>query len=134
LLKRDLNRVFGSLTESVLDKLQKPPRRMYFRVNTLRVTPGVLLDKLRDKYPGYRFGLDPLIPEALYVEVKGPFKLPGDVSASKKYYRPDLIEPEVEMASDGSIQAPMVPGLGARVREDVLEMRRVRMWDSAENA
>ncbi len=61
------------------------------------------------------------------------FKLPGDVSASKKYYQPDLIEPEVEMSPDGTIKAPTVPGLGAEVREDALKMRRVRMWDSADS-
>ena len=58
------------------------------------------------------------------------FKLPGDVSASRKYYHPDLIEPEVEMGPDGTIKAPSEPGLGAKVREDVLKMRRVRKWDS----
>ncbi len=58
------------------------------------------------------------------------FKLPGDVSASSKYYQPDLIEPEVKMGPDGTIEAPSEPGLGAKVREDVLKARRVRKWDS----
>ena len=32
------------------------------------------------------------------------FSLPGDVSASKRYWKEDVIEPEVEVSRDGFIQ------------------------------
>lgn len=40
------------------------------------------------------------------------FTLPGDVSASKRYFERDLICPPVEVTSDGYILAPEEPGLG----------------------
>jgi O-succinylbenzoate synthase len=48
------------------------------------------------------------------------FSLPGDIAASKRYYAPDLIEPPIEVASDGTIGVPTEPGLGVHiVRERV---------------
>ena len=46
------------------------------------------------------------------------FSLPGDVAASKRYFDPDLIEPPVELAADGTIAVPSGPGLGVKIRED----------------
>src|SRR5207244_445952 len=46
------------------------------------------------------------------------FTLPGDVAASKRYFDPDLIEPPVEVAADGTIAVPTAPGIGVQVRED----------------
>lgn len=40
------------------------------------------------------------------------FKLPGDVSASKRYWKKDIIEPEVEVGSQGTIVVPLGAGLG----------------------
>jgi O-succinylbenzoate synthase len=40
------------------------------------------------------------------------FTLPGDVSASKRYWSEDLIEPEVEVTSKGTIRVPKTPGIG----------------------
>ena len=34
------------------------------------------------------------------------FSLPGDIAASKRYYQPDLIEPAIDVASDGTIAVP----------------------------
>ena len=48
------------------------------------------------------------------------FKLPGDVSASKRYWKQDIIEPEVEVTPDGLINVPDVPGTGFRVKEDLI--------------
>ena len=31
------------------------------------------------------------------------FTLPGDVAASRRYYAPDLIDPEIEVRRDGTI-------------------------------
>ncbi|HXF04951.1 MAG TPA: o-succinylbenzoate synthase [Blastocatellia bacterium] len=45
------------------------------------------------------------------------FSLPGDVSASKRYWEQDIIDPPVEVAPDGTIEAPMTPGIGYQVNE-----------------
>jgi o-succinylbenzoate synthase len=54
------------------------------------------------------------------------FRLPGDVSASKRYWKEDLIEPEVEVSSDGMIAVSDAVGRGYRVREDLIEKLTVR--------
>ena len=54
------------------------------------------------------------------------FRLPGDVSASKRYWKQDIIEPEVEVTRDGLINLPDSPGTGYRVREDLIERLTVR--------
>ena len=46
------------------------------------------------------------------------FTLPGDIAASKRYYAPDLIDPAVEVASDGTIAVPDGPGIGVRIVQD----------------
>jgi O-succinylbenzoate synthase len=43
------------------------------------------------------------------------FVLPGDVSASQRYWDEDIIEPEVEVTKWGTIQVPTSPGLGYQV-------------------
>ncbi len=54
------------------------------------------------------------------------FRLPGDVSASKRYWKEDIIEPEVEVRADGMITISDVPGTGYRVREDLVRTFTVR--------
>ena len=54
------------------------------------------------------------------------FKLPGDVSASKRYWKEDIIEPEVKVSAKGTIQVPNGPGTGYKVREDLIEKLTVR--------
>ena len=49
------------------------------------------------------------------------FKLPGDVSASKRYWKEDVIEPEVTVSSDGFIAIQNVPGTGYALRKDQIE-------------
>ncbi len=49
------------------------------------------------------------------------FTLPGDVSASCRYFEPDLIEPPVELQSDGTISVPTLPGLGVTVVEERID-------------
>jgi O-succinylbenzoate synthase len=46
------------------------------------------------------------------------FTLPGDVSASKRYWGEDIIEPEVEVTPHGTIRVPAGAGLGYRVRRE----------------
>ena len=43
------------------------------------------------------------------------FSLPGDTSASARYFAQDLIDPPVEVSPDGSIAVPESPGLGHAV-------------------
>ena len=54
------------------------------------------------------------------------FRLPGDVSASKRYWKEDIIEPEVEVRPDGMIPISDAPGTGYRVREDLIRKLTVR--------
>jgi o-succinylbenzoate synthase len=54
------------------------------------------------------------------------FNLPGDVSASQRYWHEDIIEPEVEVTSAGTIRVPTAPGIGYRVRRDRVKALTVR--------
>jgi O-succinylbenzoate synthase len=54
------------------------------------------------------------------------FRLPGDVSASKRYWKEDIIEPEVEVRADGMIAVSDTPGTGYAVREDLVQKFTVR--------
>src|ERR1035438_1321272 len=54
------------------------------------------------------------------------FSLPGDVSASARYWREDIIEPEVTVTADGEIAIPDTPGRGYEVRADLIERLTVR--------
>ncbi|HEY2846977.1 MAG TPA: o-succinylbenzoate synthase [Pyrinomonadaceae bacterium] len=54
------------------------------------------------------------------------FTLPGDVSASKRYWHEDIIEPAVEITQDGTIVAPERPGIGFEVRSDMIASVRAR--------
>ncbi len=54
------------------------------------------------------------------------FVLPGDVSASQRYWHEDIIEPEVEVSPQGTIHVPLTPGLGWRPRRERIEKLTVR--------
>jgi o-succinylbenzoate synthase len=54
------------------------------------------------------------------------FTLPGDVSASQRYWREDIIEPPVEVSASGTIRVPPSPGLGYAVKRDRVERLTVR--------
>jgi O-succinylbenzoate synthase len=54
------------------------------------------------------------------------FRLPGDVSASRRYWKEDIIDPEVEVNAQGMIAVRDEPGTGYRVREDLIEKLTVR--------
>jgi O-succinylbenzoate synthase len=54
------------------------------------------------------------------------FVLPGDVSASQRYWNEDIIEPEVEVTSNGTINVPKGVGLGYIVRQELVEKLTVR--------
>ena len=57
------------------------------------------------------------------------FTLPGDVSASQRYWKEDIIEPEVEVSSRGTILLPTSPGLGYSVKRKLVEQLTVRTRD-----
>jgi o-succinylbenzoate synthase len=46
------------------------------------------------------------------------FSLPGDVAASRRYYVPDLIDPEIVVRPDGTIAVPEGPGIGVHIVAD----------------
>jgi O-succinylbenzoate synthase len=54
------------------------------------------------------------------------FTLPGDVTASKRYWHEDIIEPEVTVTQQGTIQVPAGPGIGFTPRLDLIENFTVR--------
>jgi O-succinylbenzoate synthase len=54
------------------------------------------------------------------------FSLPGDIAASKRYFDPDLIDPPIEVAADGTIAVPQGPGLGVSICEDRIERATLR--------
>jgi len=43
------------------------------------------------------------------------FTLPGDISASKRYYKEDIVEPEFIVNKDGTMDVPTKPGIGVEV-------------------
>ena len=54
------------------------------------------------------------------------FTLPGDVSASARYWEEDIIDPPVTVSPDGTIKAPTEPGIGFEVNENRIEALTVR--------
>jgi len=54
------------------------------------------------------------------------FRLPGDVSASKRYWKEDIVEPEIVVSPEGTITVPQKPGRGYELREDLIEKLTVR--------
>ena len=54
------------------------------------------------------------------------FTLPGDVSASARYWTHDIIEPEVTVSPEGEIAISDIPGRGYEVRTDLIEKLTVR--------
>jgi O-succinylbenzoate synthase len=53
------------------------------------------------------------------------FTLPGDTSASSRYFHEDLTEP-FEMSSDGMMEVPKGPGIGVEPLTEVLVERTIR--------
>lgn len=54
------------------------------------------------------------------------FILPGDVSASARYWAEDIIEPEVLVSPNGTINAPSGAGIGFEVKTDLVEKLTIR--------
>ncbi len=59
------------------------------------------------------------------------FSLPGDISASRRYWERDVVDPEFELRG-GTMTVPDGLGMGVRVREEDLPLltRRVEVFES----
>jgi O-succinylbenzoate synthase len=56
------------------------------------------------------------------------FTLPGDISASRRYWTEDIVTPEFVL-DGGTVSVPSGPGIGVDVREDLLAEWTVRQAD-----
>jgi o-succinylbenzoate synthase len=54
------------------------------------------------------------------------FVLPGDISANKRYYKEDIVDPLFEVGPDSTITVPTKPGIGVEVLTDRLGKVTVR--------
>lgn len=54
------------------------------------------------------------------------FALPGDVSASARYWEEDIIDPPVTVTEKGTIRAPEAPGLGFEIKRERIESLTLR--------
>jgi O-succinylbenzoate synthase len=54
------------------------------------------------------------------------FSLPGDVSASKRYWAEDITDPPVEVSAEGQITQSGGPGIGYAIKEDLIHRLTVR--------
>ncbi|MGI8884550.1 MAG: o-succinylbenzoate synthase [Pyrinomonadaceae bacterium] len=54
------------------------------------------------------------------------FTLPGDVSASKRYWHEDIIEPEISITTNGTIIAPENAEIGFEIKRDRIDNLMVR--------
>jgi O-succinylbenzoate synthase len=52
--------------------------------------------------------------------------LPGDVSASQRYWHEDIIEPEVSVTPKGTIPVSLAPGTGYEIKRDLIEKLTLR--------
>jgi O-succinylbenzoate synthase len=54
------------------------------------------------------------------------FKLPGDVSASQRYWKEDIVDPPVTVSAQGTITVPSGAGSGYQVRKELIDKLTVR--------
>ena len=54
------------------------------------------------------------------------FVLPGDVSASRRYWRRDIVQPPVEVTPQGAIEVSDEPGFGYALDRDFIRSLTVR--------
>ena len=54
------------------------------------------------------------------------FVLPGDVSASARYWQEDIIDPPVTVSPRGTIAAPDAPGIGFEIKRNRIDSLTVR--------
>ena len=54
------------------------------------------------------------------------FKIPGDVSPSRRYWTQDVVTPEWDMDAQGTVGVPTTPGLGVEVDQERIASLTVR--------
>ena len=54
------------------------------------------------------------------------FTLPGDVSASKRYWKEDIIDPVIDVSPQGYIHVPQAPGRGFELKQPLIERLTIR--------
>jgi o-succinylbenzoate synthase len=54
----------------------------------------------------------------IHLSTLSGFTLPGDVAASRRYFAPDLIDPEIVVRPDGTIAVPTGVGIGVNIVTD----------------
>jgi O-succinylbenzoate synthase len=54
------------------------------------------------------------------------FRLPGDVSASQRYWAEDIVDPEIEVTPRGTIAVKDTPGTGYEIKRELIEKLTVR--------
>jgi O-succinylbenzoate synthase len=54
------------------------------------------------------------------------FTLPGDVSASKRYWKEDVIDPVIDVSAHGYIHVPQAPGRGFELKQPLIERLTIR--------
>jgi O-succinylbenzoate synthase len=49
------------------------------------------------------------------------FRLPGDISASDRYFEEDIVHPPFVLNPDGTMDMPSGEGIGVEVKADLLQ-------------
>jgi o-succinylbenzoate synthase len=62
----------------------------------------------------------------IHLSTLSNFSLPGDIAASKRYFNPDLIDPPIDVAADGTIAVPRGPGIGVTIVQERLDRATLR--------
>jgi o-succinylbenzoate synthase len=62
----------------------------------------------------------------LHIAALPDFKYPNDLSASRRYYKEDLIDPFIELSGPGTIRVPDGPGIGVNPVEERIARAAVR--------
>jgi len=65
----------------------------------------------------------------IHLSTLANFTLPGDIAASRRYYEPDLIEPGIEVRSDGTIEVPQAPGIGVSMDPDRVRAATIETYE-----
>jgi O-succinylbenzoate synthase len=62
----------------------------------------------------------------LHIATLPDFKYPNDLSASRRYYKEDVIEPFIELSGPGTIRVPDGPGIGVNPVESRIALASLR--------
>jgi o-succinylbenzoate synthase len=118
------------LDESIVDEVSFEDALEAHAITSLNVKTGRVGGPLtgrnlarraaRARVPAWVGGmLESGVGRALNVHLASlrPFNLPGDLSASRRYYREDLIDPPFELGPGSTLSVPRGPGIGVTVSE-----------------